>query len=931
MTEQFSFSVTDLNFDTINTSLKDYFSSTQNLSYISGSNFDIYSKINSYYTMLNSQYLSLSTNNQYVDSITNIQSMYSKSKELGYVPRRRIPSRSRINASYTPINYTSDTFTLSEISFTGKTNGLIYIAKNVTFTKQTSGVYTSSFIVEQKVLNLFSYNGTNNQDQEIILPTLDISQDSFDVKSIIGSSEYDWELINNYSLTPDENARIYFVDVSPTKQVIINFGNGIVGQVPISSEQLNIYYYTTLGTDGNGETSFDISKLVSKDSVELNNISNYIFTKSTSYGGKDYEGLDEIKLIAPKYFSSLGNNIIEKDYEVLLEISEDYVKYSNLAIVNYQSGKLSNDRFLDLIPLDYRTEDETKKDDNYPNGTFPFSELTNLVVSNVVYENIKLYNNDWINIDLISPNYLYCNITPLIEVKYNKNVNIVGKQIFENLLPLFNDTSIDDTTSLFGYNKTYRDSTIIKNILSNSSVKSAQIQKEFSLATSLNNITDKNFIKIPQNFLSTNSNYFDNLIKYSNYSYTELKKEDSTIFIDSLKNSELSKGDQFTRNIISSDYTNVTKSTNIFELEFDNSNNLVKKDMTTFYINNNLISVEIYPYLIKSDSLNVENESTIYTNEYFTKGYIPSIYSSDIIQEATSNSQYNYTKNLDVYFVYFNYKNTKYLIGEIIKYVDPIETYIFKKVDDLFAINKLFGLLGIENLVSKKFLSYTFKNNNIFNNLNIINTTSISGNIAFFTGNITNENQMNLKISSRKSIMSVTLLTIPEVELIDEDLFSYTLDQASKTITLLDNSENEIAIFSYNDFEITLLSSNNYIGNDFETYKNNLFTFEQSGNIISVYSHENIHDANLGLIDIERGVIFLNDIINYIPDYNDTLTINTNFLDLMKELFETSTIYKMIIISKNNLGEKQNIIESFDIDDNVFMITNLNQSRELTI
>jgi len=909
--ENFQFSSLNLDFNGIQTELKDYFK-TLDIEYSEGGNFDILIKALSYISMINSEYLVSAINNLYLGSSNNVESTYLLASQIGYTPRMRIPSRSRVNATFISDSITVTNFQVSTIDFIGKNNLLTYTANNVTFTKNSIGEYKADFIIEDKISKKIDYYGNNLVNQEITLPSTDISQDDIIIKSYISGNEYDWKKINNFSEVPDPNSRTYFISINKDNQVKIIFGNGVVGQKPQSSEKIVLTYYTTSGTDGDGESEFDVIRIKSNSSVDINNKSNYTFIKSPSFGAKDFETIGEIKNIAPKYFSSLGNSIIQHDYRVLESIAENYVAYSNLATVNYNNGNLLGTTYLALIPQDYRTINPEKVTNFYPYGTFPISEIKNLVAPIEDYNEISGYYNGWVYINLISPTYLYIDINPYIEIKNGKNIDIVSQEVFNSLIDY---VTPDKTDSIFGFEKQYRDSGFFKIINQNDDVISSEIETSYKLLVNKDNILDKKLLKIPENFLQYNEKHLKNLITHNGYEYDYLLLQDKTIYCTDLKNGGIGRN-PFIRNIISSDTLLENKVTKIFDLVFNSDGTVNKQDIVKLYINKKMVNVKIWSYKI-------DGTGDLNNNE------IPLYYSTENLSDFSNEYLYNYNNEHDAYFVYFSYSGISYLVGEIITLIEPVTNYILKTVENNFAIQMLFEKLGISQLSNFDFFNYKFSKNISYNN-NILSTNyDLLGNVIFNSDQTLIKNNMNLQISSRKKILTIKLLNTPEIS--QEDEFSYVLDEQNSEINVYDGTIN-ILTLKYTDTSIEIINTNNY--NVTRTqYKDNLFSVDKKTNSYEIYAHEIYDNTVLGDIDITGGIIHFNDNVIIYKDYTSNDSVDVTLETMLTELLynETTNIFTMKLVSQDSIEGLTNINSSFNTDPMTFVIPNLNSVKELFV
>jgi hypothetical protein len=902
----FKFSSSNLDFEGIQTELIDYFESI-GISYTDGSNFSLLIKALAYSTMLNSQYIQTAINNLYLGSSNNTESTYLLASQLGYIPRLRIPSRSRVRSTFTG-NITKESFQVTSMEFVGINNSLNYIANNVIFTKVKDTEYTSNFIIEEKIIKTLDYYGNNAVNQEIILPTTNISQDNISVKSSISGIEYEWEKAYNFSDIPSQNSRLYFIEVDKDNKVKIIFGNGIVGQKPQSSEKITVTYYTTNGEGSNNETEFEIKKIVSNSDVDINNISNYNFNISSSFGGKDYESIKEIKVNAPKYFSSIGNSIIQHDYRVLETVADNYVAYSNLATVNYNSGNLLGTTYLALVPDDYRQE-LTSKD-----STLPIEEIKNLVSDLSVYNDINNYYNGWVYIKLISPTYLYIDINPLIEVRRDKNIDVVGKEVYSDLLSYVDDVSV---SSLFGFNKYYRDSSFFKIINQNNSVISSEVETSYKILINKNNIVDKEFLKIPKNFLQSNEKHLSNLINHSEYDVDYIKMSDHTMYCTNLKENKLTIGKPFIRNIINSDIVIDSNVSKIFTLIFDKNGSLENQDILKATINKKMLSIGIYNY-------NIEG-----VNEYFPTN-IPLYYSTERIQDAVSEYNYDYNNEYNSHFVYFKYDEISYLVGEVLEIKSPEIHYLLKRVENNYSTQLLFEKLGISQMANSEFFSYKFNRNIKSVGGTVDNKYEITGNVIFNNNkDALNKNSMNLRISSRKKIGSIQLLNVPEISNEDSEVFNFTLNASSKEIVCKDIGGVDVLTLEYSGFNIEIINTNKYHNTMDNTYKDNMFSVVKNANVFEIYAHEKYDGVILADIDVLEGVIYFNKKLAVYKDYNssdgETIQLKTCLGDIM----EDDEIYQMKLISKFNIPGMKNINHSWDGDPTIFILPNLNQVKEI--
>lgn len=921
MSKQFQFSASNLNYDDIQSELKNYFE-TLGYEFVEGGNYSNLIKVLSYISLLNGQYLSNTINNLFISSANSKEAIYLLARQVGYVPRRRVPSRTRVVSYFTPTSFSGNDFTVSSVSFSGKNNTYSYNATNVEFIKQLDGRYKADFIAEEKATASYEYYGDNTINQDITLPETNISKDDITAQSVVNGVIYNWTLINSFQEFPDENARIFFIEVNTLNEVKLVFGNNVYGMTPSNNEKISFSYYVTNGADGNDETDFDVVSLLSSEGSNFNNISKYEFSFSQSYGGSDFETIEEIQKIAPKFFSSLGNHIVQKDFETLTEIANDYTAYASTDTVNYTGNNITGKTYLSLVPSSYRTEDFAAKEAaNYPNGSFPSSEITQLAVSDDTYDTVSAYFNGWTYIDIISPTYLYVDITPHIEIQEGKNFSNIAYQVFEDLLEYVEDENY--ITNIFGFSKKFRDSQFYKLMLANDNVVSAELEAEISLLVNKDNILDKYFLKMPNNFLQSNKTHLSNLQAHNNYQYEELLVEDSTIFCEVEDSEYAGTTNQFKRYLVSSDTMINEDSSKLFELTFIDDE-ITSKNVLSVYINGKLVTCNIVKY----------NDANFPRN-------IPLIYSQENLSTVTSNYNYNYSRTEDTWFLYLNNSGINYLVGEIIKFTSANIYYVFKEVDNRYAIQKMFEVIGLTQYSTTDFLTYDTSKVLFTEDSMIVDKYNLAGYISFSSSENTVENTSNLKITSRKKIATIELTnTDPIVTIDDSTVFSHDSTAfGSSQIKIYDNVNKDdsnavnVLTLSYDNYNLYLTSTLSYSSNDstFAYYKDNKFKIVANAGKYEIYCYEIYDDISLATIGVENGMVQFNRNVVYYPDYKSNAFEVSSLENIFYEVFNVSenTIYKLKLISQNQIGSLLNTNESFDTDGTQFLVPNLNHIQEI--
>lgn len=876
------------NFEDIVQNIKDYFISL-NYTFANGGNFDLLARLFAWYKMSTGQDISNVVNNLYISSANNKESVFELAKNMGYVVRRNIPSRVKCKLVY---NGTQNVdFTAKNIIVTGKNNNLDFSSNNVKFNlSTTSNKYETIVDCQQKTLKTFSYLGTGIALQNIVLPETNITDDPFTISSSIGSVTYTWELAQTFGSIPSPNSSIYFLKMNNIEQTEISFGNSIIGRIPQSNELITIQYYITGGVDADNEDEFFIKNItVQSNNNDLNIITNYTLTTNKSFGSSGNESNDEIANNSSKYFSTLGNNIVRQDFENLLQIESDYVAFSNISNDESSDTILSSFYFL-LVPNNYINISIINASNT---NTLPFEAIDNLVVSTIEYSKFDKYFSDWIYLTIASPTYLYYDILPQIQIEKYKNFESVSNKVHSDL-----NTYI--TNYLYGFNKSYRETSLTKIIKTNTDVLDVKINNNYYIVFSRANIIDKKRLKIPPNFVKNNMNHYNDLVNYGSYIYSYLKDEDKTIHSDDLKISD----ENFNRYFVSTNEVTQYNIKKLFDLTFLTTPDYsIIEDMSQIYrleINSVYIDIVVLPIIS-----GISDYSLYYSGE------------SNIQQGVPTFNISTTTK----YLVYLKYNGVNFLFAEIKEIADNNGLKIVEPITNLFYVQTMFSGAGIILNTNDEFLTFNInKTINENNETNWILTANIK-----ISSKIVNETQTNLLLVSRKEVcnydFSTNILTQIDDVIIANNIVESNINKINLTINNVSVGK---IIRTDTTLSVDLLSLANYpVTDQFKNYKDKKITVEQNENIYRVFVHEIVDSSIIATIDNISGTIYFLNNITYKKNEAIETFLTLTLDNILKRILEDGKNYRLRLISKNDIPTFTNITDNFDSNDNIFCLPNL--------
>jgi hypothetical protein len=335
---------TNLDFDQIKTSIKDYLRANSTFSDFDfeGSNFSVLIDTLAYNTYITAFNSNMIVNESFLDSATLRENVVSLARNIGYVPRSRTAARATI--SFT-VSTSEDTPTLTlqrGLVCVGNANDTTYtfsIPENIT-TTVVDGVATFSNIDVYQGTYLtkrFDYDGS--LDQRFILNNSYIDTSTLSVyvrKTSESGLGIEYSAIDNI-LDTTADSRIYILQEVQDEKYEIRFGDGIIGkklgdQVGGDGTVITANYIITDGEDGNGASVFSFSGSIVTASNTLINPGNItITTNQASQNGSSIESIDSIKYYAPRIYSAQNRAVTSRDYEAI--IKRIYPETESVAVV----------------------------------------------------------------------------------------------------------------------------------------------------------------------------------------------------------------------------------------------------------------------------------------------------------------------------------------------------------------------------------------------------------------------------------------------------------------------------------------------------------------------------------------------------------------------------------------------------------------------
>jgi|TARA_B110000263_G_scaffold98044_1_gene85680 hypothetical protein len=314
--------ITDLDFDQVSSSLKEYLKGQTLLKDydFEGSNLAILTDLLAYSAHTSAFNANMVASEMFLDTAQIRKNVVSRAKELGYTPSSRTASKAIFDLTVNSPSIAGETpnsLTLSRgHEFTTIFDGTSYTfisLDNKTITP-TSGTFRFDDLnVYQGKLttDVYRYSSqVTNQRFPLLNPNIDTSTITINITS--NNTVSAWTKagdLTNISTT----STVFYLQENDEGLFEVYFGDGIIGKEPKDSDEISISYLVTDSTHANGAGIFSMATSIQGNSdVTMTN------TVSAS-GGKDIETPDQIKFSASKFYTSQNRLVTVQDYKAKLQ------------------------------------------------------------------------------------------------------------------------------------------------------------------------------------------------------------------------------------------------------------------------------------------------------------------------------------------------------------------------------------------------------------------------------------------------------------------------------------------------------------------------------------------------------------------------------------------------------------------------------------
>tara|TARA_B100000925_G_scaffold41192_2_gene26858 strand:- start:5082 stop:7199 length:2118 start_codon:yes stop_codon:yes gene_type:complete len=435
---------TNLNFEDIKTSIKNYIKQNSNFSDMDfeGSNLSTLINIlayNSYSTAYNTN---MAINETFIDSATLRENVVSLARNIGYVPRSRRAARATINLSFVGLTSTTEQVTIQPgIVCNGAISNVNYIfsiPESITMLAEEGTASGSIEIFQGQYLTSRFVVNNNNPSERYVIPNNGVDTSTINIKvknSLSDNTSVDYKLVDNI-IGVTSTSNIFLLQETTDEKYEVLFGDNIFGKKLESGNVVDISYIKTNGKEGNGASKFNfVGNVINENNATETDFIVSISAQNKAENGDDIEPVESVKYYAPRLYAAQHRAVTANDYEALLPSI-----YPNIESVSSYGGEELNPPQFGRVFIAAKPK----------NGSF-LSELTKKNLLN----SLKNYSIAGIVPSFVDLKFLYVEIDSYIY--YNSNfvgdVDNLKSNVIKSLTTFATGTELNKFGGRFKYSK----------------------------------------------------------------------------------------------------------------------------------------------------------------------------------------------------------------------------------------------------------------------------------------------------------------------------------------------------------------------------------------------------------------------------------------------------------------------------------------------
>ncbi len=431
-----TYDFSNLDFEVLKTNILNYIKeSSIFIDYqFDGSALNSIASLLTYITLQQNFYLSMVSQELYLDTAKLYRNAVAIAKSLNYTPKRKISSSAVVD------------FTIPNLILDDSEPVLIpkhcqFLIDDVPFVTEEEHYITQPTAIRIKLFQrepkeeIFQYDGNPKEldygydiDDQFFATNIIVT--IYSTEDLLGGEI--WTKYNN-TLDADKDSKIYYLETNLNDKLVLSFGDGTIGKSVPNNYWIKIEYALTTGEKGNSLSEIELNQTINSGNIEYTD-SNAVIEfaeNNVSIGGIDEESLESIKYRAPKYYEAQNRAVTGQDYQVIMEKvkeEDDDVDFNIGAVWDgsEQEPPVYGTVFAVFKPTDYN--EETGENDM-------LSELQKDKISSAM----KKYMPLALRFIIKDPTYIYIRFDS--KIYYNSAFPIETSLIKTNLVNWFDEVS----------------------------------------------------------------------------------------------------------------------------------------------------------------------------------------------------------------------------------------------------------------------------------------------------------------------------------------------------------------------------------------------------------------------------------------------------------------------------------------------------------
>ena len=438
--------VSELDFTEIKNNLKNFLRDQQEFTDFDfeAAGINVLLDILAYNTHYMAFYNNMIANEMFLDTALLRDSVVSHAKMLGYTPRSSVAPRAMVNLQVIRSTGTQSTLTLPRFT---KFQSLPINGTSYTFVNLDSKTvdydptcnrfcFDDLYIYQGQPLSYtFTYNATNNPNQNFELPDAGIDTASLEVIVQESSTSLRTE---KYTLSTDattvtSNAAVYFLDESRNGKYKIYFGDGVIGRSLTNGNLVTVTYIVTDGASANKANAFSVVDSIGGFTNSI------VYPITAASGGGAQESIESVRSTSTKSYAANGRGVTKNDLVAL--INKNYPYFES---VNVWGGEENDPPVYGKVFIAAK-----------PTGGYEITESEKLTV---VDEIIKPVSVVTVTPEFVDVDYNYLKIFAEVyfdSTKTNRSADSI-KSLVRNSIISFKNTELDDFNSKFKISRLLR-------------------------------------------------------------------------------------------------------------------------------------------------------------------------------------------------------------------------------------------------------------------------------------------------------------------------------------------------------------------------------------------------------------------------------------------------------------------------------------------